>query len=96
MTPDFWLDRLLDIALSPTLWLSIMLSLTYSALFYAWRGGGWRQLGRDLLAGLAGFGAGQAAGALLEIDWLLIGQMRLFTGTLGSLVALFLGRWLAR
>ncbi len=64
MIPSGWLDTVLDVLLSPGLWLSVMLVLIYSLLFSAWRWGGWRQLGRDVLAGLLGFAIGQLIGTL--------------------------------
>ena len=87
-----WLDLVLDIALSPALWLSVGLALVYSVLFYGWLGGGWRQLARDLVAGLVGFGVGQVIGTLLRTSWLQLGQVQLLWGTLGTVIALLLGR----
>jgi len=90
--PGAWFDLVLDIALAPVLWLSIALALAYGVLFYGWRGGGWRQLGRDLAAGLIGFGLGQAVGMLAGTSWLMIGQVQLLWGTLGALLGLVLRR----
>lgn len=87
-----WSDRLLDIALSPALWLSVALALIYAALFTVWRGGGRRQFPRDLLAGLIGFGVGQAAGVLSGLDLLRVGDVQLLWGTAGAVGALWLGR----
>ena len=64
------MDLLLDFALAPALWLGLVLALSYSLFFYTWRGGGMRQLGRDLLAGIGGFAAGQILGMLMQTDWL--------------------------
>lgn len=89
---DGWADFLLDIVLSPAIWFSVALALTYSLLFHLWRGGGWRQLGRDLLAGLAGFGAGQLIGSLLGLRVLQVGQVQVLGGTLGAVLALILAR----
>jgi len=87
-----WFDLVLDIALAPALWLSSALALAYGVLFYGWRGGGWRQLGRDLVGGLVGFGLGQLAGMLSGASWLLIGQVQFLWGTLGAVLGLVLRR----
>jgi hypothetical protein len=92
MIPGPWLEKLLDIVLSPGLWLSALLALVYSVLFSAWRWVGWRQLGRDVLAGLVGFAAGQLAGSLLRFGWLRVGEVQLLWGTVAAVVALILGR----
>ncbi len=86
------LDIIIDLVLSPSLWLGLALALSYSALFYGWRRGGVRQLGRDLLAGCTGFAVGQLAGVLLEVNFLIVGQLQLFMATLGALLALLIAR----
>ena len=96
MIPGPWLEKLLDVALSPGLWLSVLLVLIYSLLFSAWRWGGWRQLARDVLAALLGFGAGQLAGTLMGLSWLKVGQVQLLWGTILAVAALALGRRLWR
>lgn len=88
------LDWVLDAALSPALWLSVLLALVYGTLFTAWRWAGWRQWGRDLLAGLIGFGLGQAAGMLVGWRWLRLGEVQLLWGTVVTIIALGIGRWL--
>ncbi len=86
------LDAIMDLVLSPSLWLGLLLALSYSMLFYSWQRGGARQLGRDLLAGCVGFGVGQLAGVLLRVNFLLVGQVQLITGTIGALAALLIAR----
>ena len=81
-------DLLLDVVLSPGLWLGAVLAFSYGLLVYGWRGGGLRQLGRYVLAGLAGFALGQIAGMMLEVGWLRLGQTQVLMGTMGSAVAL--------
>lgn len=88
------LDWVLDAVLSPALWLSVMLALAYGTLFTVWRWAGWRQWGRDLLAGLIGFGVGQAAGMLVGWRWLRLGEVQLLWGTVVTIMALAIGRWL--
>ncbi len=89
-------ETLLDIVLSPALWLSVALSLVYGALFYIWRGGGPRQLGRDLLAGMIGFGLGQIAGSWLRLNAFMLGQVQILAGSLGAGLGLLVGRWAGR
>ena len=91
-----WLDRLLDYAFAPAFWLAVLLAVIYSMLFTIWRGGGGRAWSRDLLAGLVGFGIGQAAGVLLGSTWLRVGEVQLLWGTLAAGAALVIGRWLQR
>jgi hypothetical protein len=81
-------DQLLNLVFSPALWLSVFLGLAAAVLCYAWRGGGWRHLLRDVAAGLAGFAAGQAAAILLRLDWGQVGQVYVLSGTGGSVIAL--------
>ncbi len=92
MIPSAWLDTLLDVTLSPGLWVSVVLALVYSTLFSALWWGGWRQLGRDLLAGLSGFAVGQAFGVLLGFRWLRVGEVQLLWGTAFAVLLLALGR----
>jgi hypothetical protein len=87
---------LLDLVLSPALWLSLTLSVLMSLAFTAWRGGDARQLVRDLLASALGFGAGQLLGALLGFNWLRVGPVYVLWGLLGAGAALMLGRALWR
>jgi hypothetical protein len=92
MIPSGWFDTGLDVLLSPGLWLSVLLVLIYSLLLSAWRWGGWRQLGRDVLAGLLGFAVGQLIGTLAGFQWGRIGQVQLLLGTAGAVAALAVGR----
>ena len=96
MIPSAWVEAALDVLLSPGLWLSVVLALIYSLLFSAWRWSGWRQLGRDIVAGLLGFAAGQLIGTATGFDWLRIGQVQLLLGTAGAVAALAAGRNLWR
>lgn len=90
--PPALTDRLWDILLAPALWLGLVLALTYSVFFALWRGGGWRQLPRHILAGILGFGFGQTLGALMESNWLRVGEVHVLWGTLGAMLALWLGQ----
>lgn len=92
MSSSTVIEGLLDLLLSPALWLGVVLALLYGAFFFGWRGGGVRQLGRDLVTGLLGFGIGQLGGALAGISLLRLGQLQLLAATAGAFCALLLGR----
>lgn len=85
-------DGALDLLLSPALWLSIVVATLVSLAFTAWRGGGVRQAGLDLIAGLIGFAAGQLLGSFLPFELLRIGEVYIVWGVLGSLAGLLAGR----
>ena len=85
-------DLALDIVLSPALWLSVLFGVVYSVLFTLWRGGGWRQALRDLVAGVVGFGAGQLLATLLPLPSPQVGEAHLLWGTLFAALFLLLGR----
>ena len=91
-----WIDGVMDVILSPALWLSVVVAVVLSVLFYGWRGGGVRQLGRDVVAGVLGFGIGQLAGTYLELDLLRLGEIQFLAGITGAIVALFIGRLMRR
>jgi hypothetical protein len=82
------IEPALDVLLSPTLWLSLGLGMACGLLFHVWRGGGWRWLLADFLAGVVGFAVGQVVGTLLRVDRLLIGQVQVLPGILGAVVFL--------
>jgi uncharacterized membrane protein len=89
-------DGVMDVVLSPALWLSVVIAIVCSVLFYGWRGGGARQFGRDVVASLLGFGIGQLAGMYLQLDLLRVGQIQIPAGIAGAIAALFLGRLMWR
>jgi hypothetical protein len=86
------LDRVLDIALSPALWLCVLFGLVYSVLFTLWRGGGFRQMLRDITAGVLGFAAGQLVASYLHLPTLAVGEVHLVWGSLFAVIALLVGR----
>jgi uncharacterized membrane protein len=90
------IDGVMDVLLSPALWLSVVIAVVCSVLFYGWRGGGARQFGRDVVAGLLGFGIGQLAGMYLQLDLFRLGQIQLVAGIAGAIFALFIGRLMWR
>ena len=85
-------DLALDIVLSPTLWLSVLFGLIYGVLFTLWRGGGWRQALRDIVAGVFGFGAGQLLATLLPLPSPRVGDVHLLWGSVFAVLFLLLGR----
>lgn len=86
------LDGGLDLLFSPALWLSIAVAILVSLAFTAWRGGGLRQAGLDLLAGLIGFGVGQLLGTILPFELLRIGEVHIVWGVAGAVTGLMIGR----
>jgi uncharacterized membrane protein YeaQ/YmgE (transglycosylase-associated protein family) len=85
-------DAALDIVLSPALWLCILFGLIYGVLFTVWRGGGYRQLLRDIVTGVLGFGLGQVLASLLHLPTLQVGEVHLLWGSIFSVLSLLIGR----
>lgn len=83
-----------DLWLNPALVFGLLLSAGYAALFHLWTGKSLRNLVVYLFAAVLGFGAGQWAGQLLQLDLLRIGQLYLIETGLGALLALLLVRTL--
>ncbi len=78
-----------------TLLLAVALATMYGAGFHLWQGGSARRLALYLLAGWLGFALGHFLGNLLQLQFFMVGQLNLLTATVGSVLALFLARWLA-
>jgi hypothetical protein len=83
-----------DLWLNPALIFGLLLSAAYAALFHLWTGKNLRNLVVYLLAAMLGFGAGQWAGQMMQLDLLRIGQLYLLETGLGALLALLLVRTL--
>ena len=81
--------------LSPGFAFSALLATFYGAVFHLWRGGGYGMLARYLLAAWSGFALGQAVGWLIGWQVLMLGQVHVVEGTLGSGVLMLLIHWLA-
>jgi uncharacterized membrane protein YeaQ/YmgE (transglycosylase-associated protein family) len=79
----------------PTLFLGLILSTLYGAIFHLWRGGNAGRLLLYLLLSWIGFWIGQLVGNLLNVSFDTIGQLHLVTATLGSLIFLAIGFWLS-
>ena len=86
------IDAVLDVVLSPALWLCVVFGVIYSLLFTLWRGGGFRQLLRDLVAGILGFGVGQVIASVLHLPTLRVGEVHLLWGSLFAVLALLICR----
>jgi hypothetical protein len=78
----------------PALVLSAVIAGVYAALFNLWRNGSPRDLVFCLITSWAGFALGQLGGWLLHLNWLMIGSIYLFEGSLFSWLLLFLMSWL--
>ncbi len=79
----------------PTLFLGLIISTLYGAIFHLWRGGNAGRLLLYLLLSWIGFWIGQLVGNLLNVTFDTIGQLHLLTATLGSLIFLAIGFWLS-
>ncbi len=74
----------------PTATFAFILATLFGAVFHLIVGGDARRLALFLLAGWVGFAAGHVAGTIFHIDILNIGTLRVFTASLGALLALFI------
>jgi len=81
--------------ISPGLAISALVATAYGAAFHLWRGGGLGMLLRYLVAAWGGFALGQAMGWLGGWEFLMLGQVHVLEGTLGSVVLMFMMSWLA-
>ncbi len=79
----------------PTLFLGLILSTLYGAIFHLWRGGNAGRLLLYLLLSWIGFWIGQLAANILNVSFDILGQLHLVFATLGSLIFLAIGFWLS-
>jgi uncharacterized membrane protein YeaQ/YmgE (transglycosylase-associated protein family) len=79
----------------PTIFLGLVLSTLYGALFHLWRGGNAGRLLLYLLLAWIGFWVGQLIGNFLGVTFDTLGQLHLFFSILGSVVFLAVGYWLS-
>ena len=80
--------------ISPGLAMSALVATAYGAAFHLWRGGGFGMLLRYLIAAWAGFALGQVIGWLGGWEFVMLGQVHILEGTLGSIVLLLIAYWL--
>ena len=78
----------------PQLILAVVIASIYAALYNLVRNGTLRDLLFYLVAAWVGFGLGQIGGLLLGMDWLMVGSLYVFEGTLLSWLMLLLMSWL--
>ena len=81
--------------ISPGLAMSALVATAYGAVFHLWRGGGFGMHLRYLVAAWGGFALGQLIGWLGGWEFLMLGQIHVLEGTLGSVVLMFMMSWLA-
>jgi len=79
----------------PTLFLGLILSTLYGALFHLWRGGNAGRLLLYLILAWIGFWVGQFIGNYLNITFDTLGQLHIVIASLGSLILLAIGYWLS-
>jgi hypothetical protein len=79
----------------PALLFGLILAALYAAAFHFWRGDSLKRLLLYLLLSEAGFWAGHFLGAVLGWSFAAVGPLNAGMATLGSLVFLFVGRWLS-
>jgi uncharacterized membrane protein YeaQ/YmgE (transglycosylase-associated protein family) len=79
----------------PTLFLGLILSTLYGALFHLWRGGNAGRLLLYIILAWIGFWLGQFIGNYLNVSFDTLGQLHLVIATLGSLIFLAIGYWLS-
>ena len=78
--------------LSPAIALGFVLSSAYAALFNLWQGGTVRALLHFLLAAWLGFAAGHMLGEIAGIQWLVIGQLNIVSGSIGAAAAMLIAK----
>jgi hypothetical protein len=74
----------------PIFTFAFVISTLIGALFHLIIGGDARRLAFFLVASWIGFGMGQALGNSMDIQLLMIGQLRMFSASTGALFALFI------
>jgi len=79
----------------PALFLGLVLSSLYGALFHLWRGGHAGRLLLYLILSWLGFWIGQFLGNLMNISFDILGQLHVVSASLGSIVFLLVGYWLS-
>lgn len=80
---------------SPPFTLGIIIATLYGAAFHLLTGGGGRRLAIYMLSAWMGFGIGHLAGNGLNITFLSLGPLHLFSATLGAFTALLAARSLS-
>ena len=76
--------------------LALLLATAYGALFHFLIGGPTRSLLMYILAAWLGFMIGHFVGQILNVDWLKLGPLYLFSASIGAWITLFGSWWLVR
>ncbi len=79
---------------SPSVTFAFILATLYGAAFHLIVGGDARRLALFLLSGWLGFALGHIFGVIFALDLLDIGPLRIFSATLGALLAMLAARFL--
>ncbi|GJM40506.1 MAG: hypothetical protein DHS20C20_07880 [Ardenticatenaceae bacterium] len=75
--------------------LGFLLATAYGAGFHLLLGGPARRIILYLVAAWIGFAIGHVVGDLINLNWLRLGALQLFSASVGAWVALILSWWLA-
>ena len=79
----------------PSLFVGLIISSLYGALFHLWRGGGPGRLLLYLFLAWIGFWGGHALGVRWGWEFFSTGPLYLGAATLGSVITLGFGYWLS-
>ena len=79
---------------SPMIALAVVLGALYAAVFHTIKGKTLVELPLFVAASLAGFATGELAAQSLHLNLLTIGELHLVEATAGSILFLFIARWL--
>jgi hypothetical protein len=80
----------------PAILFGIVLSTTYGTAFHVWKGGSLRKMFLYIILAWLGFWIGLLVGDSIHWRFWLVGPINTGMATIGSLLFLFIGNWLAR
>jgi hypothetical protein len=76
--------------MAPSFFLAVIVATGVGLVYSIWRGGHLTRMALFVVAAWIGFAVGQLIGAVLGLHVLLIGEVHLLEGILGSLIVLVL------
>lgn len=79
---------------SPVFLVSSALATLWAAMFHLFVGKKLPELVLYWFIGLVGFFVGQAMAEVLNLSWLLVGQVHILEGTCACWIAMLVARWL--
>jgi len=79
----------------PSIFIGLIISSLFGAVFHLWRGGGPGRLLLYLFLAWLGFWGGHALGIRWDWAFFSLGPLRLGTAILGSIVTIGIGYWLS-